>query len=1305
MEVLDEKQRLASQNASQDPPQTTPPLPRAPLDDDGSEALVTDGFQLPNLDAEPSQEEPPAYGENPDQVHFNQPGFEAGAEVTDDGRVNININTKNRRLADLLQPTLDSQISVEPQPALPPAYIPPSLGGEPGKAPPPRLNVVVQIVGSRGDVQPFVALGKVLKDTYGHRVRIATHATFQTFVEDNGLEFFNIGGDPAELMAFMVRYPGLMPGFDAVKSGEVSKRRRGIQEMLLGCWRSCIEAGDGLGPPPKPHPRSEPLDLSQGMPGDQTQEPFVADAIIANPPSFAHIHVAEKLGIPLHMMFTMPWSPTRAFPHPLANIQSSNADDVMTNYMTYTLVEMMTWQGLGDVINRFREKALDLAPLSFIWAPGLLTRLKVPYTYCWSPSLISKPNDWGRNIDISGFYFLNLASSYTPDPELAAFLEAGPPPVYIGFGSIVVDDPNAMTRMIFDAIHLAGVRALVSKGWGGLGADDVGLPEGVFMLGNVPHDWLFQHVSCVVHHGGAGTTAAGIKAGKPTLVVPFFGDQPFWGAMIARAKAGPDPVAYKDLTAEKLAEAIKFCLRPETLEQAKELGEKIREERGTEVGGRSFHAHLDMDSLRCSVAPSRAAAWRVRRTKFRLSPLAAAVLVDEGLLQYSDVKLYRTFEYNTEDQPPDPISAGACSLVGDLTSIGMAVADMPREIFRTRQRASESQSAQSSVLGGSSKQTLATSDTTSRVESNTDTNSIAPMVRAPPSASASSVNLPELPTSPNASQQSLPESSLVTTIDSEQRGSGEGPRARSSSGQLRQTFSRRDSSPMGMSIGAAVGAGRGVGRVVSTGVKSPMNFCLGLAKGFRNMPRLYNDDTIRPIEKVTDLSSGIKIAGKELGYGFFDGIAGMVTQPLRGAEKEGAGGLVKGIGKGIGGLITKPAAGIWGVPAYMMQGVHAELNKQFARSVHNYIITSRVVQGRQDLDKATPEERADIVRRWNNSKFDLKNFYILKRKERVAEKAPAESESETASVVSPFSRPKTSWLHTRHMSAEDRKKLQAQKGLLKRGYVDAPVPQPSSSSSSTRQSLSDDAEYEQAIRASVQETSHGNAEEDAMIEAAIRESVRVMRQRGGLPETVPELPEKDIGRNPTIFDDEEYQITDEEYQSLIERAIQQSLVNHMSSYTALPQEEGIVELDAVTTNRSAGSGQGAAPYQPTEEEDAELLRAIEESKRQQTPTQPEDDEELKRAIEASKEHLEHEASQRTEEEIVLEYVKKQSLAEEEYRRQIGKGKGKAEENPQGDDEDEELKRALEESLRMHRGDESGPSGSRAHEDMNQEAER
>lgn len=529
-----------------------------------------------------------------------------------------------------------------PSEPLPPAYTPPSLGGQPGQTPPPKLNVVVQIVGSRGDVQPFVALGKVLKDTYGHRVRIATHPTFQKFVEENGLEFFSIGGDPAELMAFMVKNPGLMPGIDALKSGEVAKRRKGIEQIVLGCWRSCIEAGDGLGPPPETtQAGDQPLDGGDlSLSGDPSNKPFVADAIIANPPSFAHIHIAEKMGIPLHMTFTMPWSPTRAFSHPLANIESSNTDVVMTNYVSYALVEMMTWQGLGDVINRFRTKVLDLEPLSLIWAPGMLTRLHIPTTYCWSPALIPKPNDWGREVNIPGFYFLDLATSYTPEPDLAAFLAAGPPPVYIGFGSIVVDDPNRLTRMIFDAVALAGVRALVSKGWGGLGADSVGIPEGVFMLGNCPHDWLFKRVSCVVHHGGAGTTAAGIKTGTPTVVVPFFGDQPFWGSMIAKAGAGPAPIPYKKLTAETLAEAITTALRPETQARAKELGEKIRQEKGTDLGAKSFHDFLDYDKLRCSLAPSRTAVWRVRRTQVRLSALATAVLVKEGLLQYSDLKLY-----------------------------------------------------------------------------------------------------------------------------------------------------------------------------------------------------------------------------------------------------------------------------------------------------------------------------------------------------------------------------------------------------------------------------------------------------------------------------------------------------------------------------------------------------------------------------------------------------------------------------------------------------------------------------------------
>lgn len=256
-----------------------------------------------------------------------------------------------------------------------------------------------------------------------------------------------------------------------------------------------------------------------------------------------------------------------------------------------------------------------------------------------SPTLIPKPRDWSSHISISGFYFLPLGSSFTPAADLKAFLEAGPPPVYIGFGSIVLDDPNAMTKLIFDAVKKCGQRALVSKGWGGFGADEIGIPEGVFMLGNVPHDWLFTKVSCVVHHGGAGTTAAGIACGKPTIIVPFFGDQPFWGAMVAKAGAGPKPIPHKQLTADNLAEAIEMALKPTTVARAKDMAKSINHEKGTEAGADSFHKQLDMDKLRCTLCPSHPAVWQVKRTQIRLSPLAMTVLLQEKLLTMDDVKL------------------------------------------------------------------------------------------------------------------------------------------------------------------------------------------------------------------------------------------------------------------------------------------------------------------------------------------------------------------------------------------------------------------------------------------------------------------------------------------------------------------------------------------------------------------------------------------------------------------------------------------------------------------------------------------
>ena len=181
----------------------------------------------------------------------------------------------------------------------------PIIGGIPSQTFPP-LNIVIHVVGSRGDVQPFIALGKVLKQDFGHRIRLATHPVFRSFVEENGLEFFSIGGDPAELMAFMVKNPGLMPGIDSLRSGDVGKRRKGMYEIIQGCWRSCVEIGDGMGATDLDSQLDSRSSLDSGiaMESDPNVRPFVADAIIANPPSFAHVHCAEKLGIPLHLMFT-----------------------------------------------------------------------------------------------------------------------------------------------------------------------------------------------------------------------------------------------------------------------------------------------------------------------------------------------------------------------------------------------------------------------------------------------------------------------------------------------------------------------------------------------------------------------------------------------------------------------------------------------------------------------------------------------------------------------------------------------------------------------------------------------------------------------------------------------------------------------------------------------------------------------------------------------------------------------------------------------------------------------------------------
>jgi len=231
-------------------------------------------------------------------------------------------------------------------------------------------------------------------------------------------------------------------------------------------------------------------------------------------------------------------------------------------------------------------------------AASFLTDYEVPFTYLFPASVIPKPADWGPHINLANFIFFDQADSYTPPGDLLDFLAAGERPIYVGFGSNIVQDPGAATRTIFAALDNAGARGIVSRGWGKLGSEAT--PVHVHLIDDCPHDWLFPRCRAVCHHGGAGTTAAGLRAGLPTVVVPFFGDQFFWGQVVCDAGAGPTPIPIDTLSVDRLAEAFAACARPEMRTRAEELGAKIRSEDGVELVFESLRRHLPLPAMQCA---------------------------------------------------------------------------------------------------------------------------------------------------------------------------------------------------------------------------------------------------------------------------------------------------------------------------------------------------------------------------------------------------------------------------------------------------------------------------------------------------------------------------------------------------------------------------------------------------------------------------------------------------------------------------------------------------------------------------------
>ncbi|KAG7134421.1 Sterol 3-beta-glucosyltransferase UGT80B1 like protein [Verticillium longisporum] len=848
----------------------------------------------------------------------------------------------------------------------------------------PNLNIVIMVIGSRGDAQPFLKIGKVLKE-YGHRVRIATHPAFREFVEkDSGLEFFSVGGDPSELMAFMVKNPGMIPTLEAVKAGDIGKRRAAMAEMFEGFWRACINATD------------DEKDIHNlKMMG--AKDPFVADAIIANPPSFAHVHCAEALGIPLHLMFTFPYTPTQAFPHPLASIKRSNVDPGYTNFISYPLVEMMVWQGLGDLVNDFRTKTLNLDPVSTLWAPGASYRLHVPFTYLWSPGLVPKPKDWGDEIDVSGFVFLDLASTFTPPSDLEEFLAEGDTPIYIGFGSIVVDDPDRFTQMIFEAVKLAGVRVLLSKGWGGLGGEDV--PENAYMLENTPHDWLFPRVQACVIHGGAGTTAMALKCGKPTMVVPFFGDQHFWGSMLGSSGAGPDPVPYKNLTAEKLAEGIKYCLTDEARAKVGEIARDIElEGDGAANAVRSFHHHLNLsgvDSMRCSILPERVAVWKLKNSDVKLSALAADMVVESGQVSWRKLRLIRHMEWNDFEGPGEPVTGMASSIVTSVGNLFGGVGSVPYRIAKTSHKRSENKKKREKLKAmretrrnrkAAAADEKLQNHATAKVEGpkGTEVTDFETEETTPPNAAQA--ESPAMATEGDKSERTETEAKVDRKLQ-EQKPTGitdqnahphetngqtpeekETPKRPSAQGRdtTNTMSSAETASTMENPVEEYAGdIGSGLEKSGKALAKAPVDLSMAIAQGFHNAPRLYGDDTVRRPTRVTGMRSGLKAAGSEFVYGIWDGTTGVVLLPVRGAKKDGVAGFVKGTGMGVGGLVLKYLSAIAGPVGYTLKGVVKQAGRD--KQPDRVIRRARIIQGQREAQKLGADKKElenEVLQGW-----------------------------------------------------------------------------------------------------------------------------------------------------------------------------------------------------------------------------------------------------------------------------------------------------------------------------------------------------
>jgi UDP:flavonoid glycosyltransferase YjiC (YdhE family) len=405
------------------------------------------------------------------------------------------------------------------------------------------VKITVFAAGSRGDIQPCVVLSRGLLQA-GYDVCLAAPEDFSVFAQEYGVNFRPLRGDVQKIMASDTGRAFMESGSaNPITSVRAFRTMLGpvVKEMTEDAYAACSDA-----------------------------DAMVCLAVLS---TFGQ-SIAEALSIPVINVEPTPLLPTSAFPAPSWPIQRNLGR--LHNYLSGIAMLQVVWLWYRPFVNEFRQR-LGLPTYTATAFHRVLR--SVPLVSAYSPRIIAHPTDWPESVHVSGYLFLDAQADWQPSSELKAFLDAGDPPVYIGFGSMAGRRPDNLAGLIIDALEKAGQRGLLLTGWGGLRADLV--PDQVFIVDSAPHSWLFPRMAAVVHHGGAGTTAEGLRAGVPSVIVSFAFDQSFWGARVKAAGLGPDPIRQKSLTVDRLAHAIRIAVTDRAMkERAASCAAAIRAEDG-----------------------------------------------------------------------------------------------------------------------------------------------------------------------------------------------------------------------------------------------------------------------------------------------------------------------------------------------------------------------------------------------------------------------------------------------------------------------------------------------------------------------------------------------------------------------------------------------------------------------------------------------------------------------------------------------------------------------------------------------------